>query len=239
MCSREMRIGVTSDLHGILPEVEPCDVFLICGDILPLNVQTNSKKSYKWLVNTFVPWAIKQPCKHIVFIAGNHDFWFENHGAEEPDMYNMFHKPTDGKLIYLHNKAWEYEHEVEPWVYKKYKIFGTPYCKMFGNWAFMREPETLERLYERIPSDCDILISHDAPKMLGLGEIHDGAWAGENAGNPQLADEIMRKQPKYNFCGHIHSGVHELQDFNGMKFANVSLVGEDYEVHHKPLYLNV
>lgn len=45
--------------------------------------------------------------------------------------------------------------------------------------------------------------------MLGLGEIHTGAWAG----NPWLADEIMRKQPDYCFCGHIHSGNHELQVF--------------------------
>lgn len=53
----------------------------------------------------------------------------------------------------------------------------------------------------------------DAPKMLGLGEIHTGAWAGKDAGNPWLADEIMRKQPDYCFCGHIHSGNHELQVF--------------------------
>lgn len=49
--------------------------------------------------------------------------------------------------------------------------------------------------------------------MLGLGEIHTGAWAGKDAGNPWLADEIMRKQPDYCFCGHIHSGNHELQVF--------------------------
>lgn len=49
--------------------------------------------------------------------------------------------------------------------------------------------------------------------MLGLGEIHTGAWAGKDAGNPWLADEIMRKQPDYCFCGHIYSGNHELQVF--------------------------
>lgn len=154
-------------------------------------------------------------------------------------MYNMFHKPTDGKLVYLHNKSWEYEHEIEPGVFKKFKIFGTPYCKQFGNWAFMREPERLEAKYAHMPSDCDILISHDAPRLLGLGEIHEGAWAGKDAGNTWLADEIMRKQPKHCFCGHIHSGCHGIQEFNGMKFSNVSLVNEDYVVSYKPLYLNV
>lgn len=234
-----MRIGATSDLHGVLPAVEECDIFLICGDIMPLNIQLNMPKSRLWLQNTFIPWANGLPCKHVVFIAGNHDFWFERNGGLEPDMYNMFHKPTDGKLVYLHNKSWEYEHEIESGVFKKYKIFGTPYCKQFGNWAFMREPERLEAKYAHMPSDCDILISHDAPRLLGLGEIHEGAWAGEDAGNPWLADEIMRKQPKYCFCGHIHSGYHGIQEFNGMKFSNVSLVNEDYVVSYQPLYLNV
>lgn len=31
----------------------------------------------------------------------------------------------------------------------------------------------------------------------------------------------------------------EIQEFNGMKFSNVSLVNEDYVVSYKPLYLNV
>lgn len=80
---------------------------------------------------------------------------------------------------------------------------------------------------------------NDAPKMLGLGEIHTGAWAGKDAGNPWLADEIMRKQPDYCFCGHIHSGNHELQEITGIHLANVSLVGEDYNIHYEPLYLNI
>lgn len=54
-----------------------------------------------------------------------------------------------------------------------------------------------------------------------------------------LADEIMRKQPDYCFCGHIHSGNHELQEITGIHLANVSLVGEDYNIHYEPLYLNI
>ena len=134
---------------------------------------------------------------------------------------------------------WDYDYEVKPGVFVKLRIFGTPYCKIFGNWAFMRESETLQDRYSDIPIDCDILLSHDAPKMLGLGEIHTGAWAGKDAGNPWLADEIMRKQPKHCFCGHIHSGNHELQEITGIHLANVSLVGEDYNIHYEPLYLNI
>lgn len=62
---------------------------------------------------------------------------------------------------------------------------------------------------------------------------------GKDAGNSWLADEIMRKQPDYCFCGHIHSGNHELQEITGIHLANVSLVGEDYNIHYEPLYLNI
>ena len=234
-----MLIGATSDLHGFLPSVEPCELFFICGDIVPLSVQTNMKATETWLKDEFIPWASSLPCKHVVFIAGNHDFWFERNGGKEPDMYNMFNKPTDGKLVYLHNRVWDFDYEVTEGVFTRFRVFGTPYCKLFGNWAFMREPEKLQELYSAMPIDCDVLISHDAPKMLGLGEIRSGAWAGEDVGNPWLADEILRKQPSYCFCGHIHSGEHTLQDFNNMKFANVSLVGEDYKIHNQPLYIEV
>lgn len=65
------------------------------------------------------------------------------------------------------------------------------------------------------------------------------AWKYWHPNAQWLADEIMRKQPKHCFCGHIHSGCHGIQEFNGMKFSNVSLVNEDYVVSYKPLYLNV
>lgn len=54
-----------------------------------------------------------------------------------------------------------------------------------------------------------------------------------------LADEMLRKHPKYTFCGHIHSGEHTLQTFDDMKMANVSLVDETYTETFKPLYLDV
>lgn len=113
MYSREMRIGATSDLHGILPEIEPCELFFICGDIMPLSVQLNMPASLEWLKTEFIPWANNLPCKHVIFIAGNHDFWFERNGGMEPEIYETFNKPTDGKLVYLHHKMWDYDYEVK------------------------------------------------------------------------------------------------------------------------------
>ena len=61
----------------------------------------------------------------------------------------------------------------------------------------------------------------------------------EDAGNPWLADEIMRKHPKYTFCGHIHSGEHRLMTLDDMKMANVSLVDERYIQSFEPLIIEL
>ena len=37
-----IKICAISDLHGYLPEIRPCDLVLVCGDSIPLNVQAST-----------------------------------------------------------------------------------------------------------------------------------------------------------------------------------------------------
>ena len=67
-----MKIGATSDLHGNLPDIEPCDILFICGDIIPLHYQTNMISSLAWFQTKFLPWCRDNAAKNVVFIAGNH-----------------------------------------------------------------------------------------------------------------------------------------------------------------------
>ena len=43
-----MKVCAVSDLHGDLIDIKPCDLVLICGDSVPLNVQRNSKGTERW-----------------------------------------------------------------------------------------------------------------------------------------------------------------------------------------------
>lgn len=231
-----MRIGVLSDMHGILPEIkEECDIYLICGDITPLKIQRNIPQSKKWLSHEFAYWINDLPCEKVFMVGGNHDFALANMYRDSLKQFSILGKPTEGKLTMLDNEYDEF--------YDKdgnaYGIWGTPYCKPFGNWAYMYEAETLIKAYATMPEKCDIVITHDAPKLCGLGDIKMGYSKGTDAGNPWLADEIMRKHPKYVFCGHIHSGEHNLQTIDDIKLANVSLVNENYVEAYKPLYLDI
>src|SRR3954452_2707665 len=69
-------IVAVSDLHGTLPAIPPCDLLLIAGDICPV---TNHGVAFQaqWLHREFCDWLKKVPARKTVFIAGNHDFVFE------------------------------------------------------------------------------------------------------------------------------------------------------------------
>lgn len=229
-----MKIAVTSDLHGFLPEIEPCELVLICGDIMPLRMQRNIPQSESWLKGEFAEWINSLHCGLVLMVGGNHDFALANMYRDPLKQRAILEEPTNHTLHMLDNEALSIYDDNG----KQYTVWGTPYCKIFGNWAYMYEPETLIEAYTTMPENCDIVISHDAPRLCGLGKIYQSVDQFD-AGNPWLAEEMLRKHPKYTFCGHIHSGEHKLCILGDMKMVNVSLVNERYKEFYKPFYLNI
>lgn len=223
-----------SDLHGDLPRVdtfEECEVAFICGDFSPLNIQANDRKMKKWLAGTFKPWCEALPCDKVFFIAGNHD-WV---ALRDPEfMRTVF--PTEEKVTYLyHEKASYISREG-----KEYKLFGTPFCKQFCNWAFMEEDDELAKLYLAIPEGLDVLLSHDQPYGYGDIILQEIYWnEGEHIGNKPLLETVFVRQPKYMFCGHLHSTTHECVEIVQTKRYNVSLKDEYYDMVYEPLYLDI
>lgn len=226
-----MKICAISDLHGYLPELKPCELVLICGDSVPLEYQASSKKTKKWYDTTFRKWAGELPCDKVLFIAGNHELHFP---GKKIIYESLFSK--DDKITYLCHS--EYIHKSKDG--KEYKIFGTPYCKQFMNWAFMYPNEELEKIFKNIPNDLDILISHDNPYGYGDIVLQECPWAdGSHIGNIPLAKAIEEKQPKYQFNGHLHSCDHSLIMIGNTKHYNCSIKDEQYNPVYEPLYLNI
>lgn len=233
-----MNIKVISDTHGFLPDVGNVDLLLIAGDVCPARNHTYMFQE-EWLYNDFVNWINKikfnNPYSMVIMTPGNHDFYFD---IALPEKIRKIEKLCNKKLKILINEEYSYEYMAEDGL-KYLKIFGTPFCKIFGDWAFMRVDDMLEGYYERIPENLDILITHDAPDINNLGMINDGFQKGKNAGNKILAKYVLEKKPKYVFCGHIHSGNHKLEDVNGIKMANVSYVNEKYKPAYEILEINI
>lgn len=229
-----MKICGMSDLHGYLPpveEIEDHEVTLICGDISPLSIQINHKKMRKWLINEFKPWCESLPSNKVYFIAGNHDELCESDPAF---MLNNF--PLSKKVSYLWQSGCIY-HSIDG---NDYKIWGTPYCKVFGNWSFMESDDKLEKLYSEIPKDLDILLCHDQPYGYGDILLQPMPWNdGNHIGNKILKEAIENKQPKYLFTGHLHSTSHDCVEIGITKRYNVSIKDEKYNPVYEPLYLEI
>jgi Icc-related predicted phosphoesterase len=223
-----MKICAISDLHGYLPKDLPeSDLLLIGGDIMPLNIQSDMKKSEEWLKNEFKQWCKDQETYEIVVIAGNHDWIFERN----PDKVKKIFRDYGLWFHYLNNETIKLCIEgIE------LTIFGTPYCHRFGNWAFMREDDTLREKFQACPDNVDIILSHDAPYGITDICLERLAYTSEgHIGNIPLRERLNMVNYKYLLHGHLHSSDHTLTEFKGGLVANVSLLGEKYTLNYPPL----
>lgn len=177
-----MKICAISDIHGnLIKNIPTCDVLIICGDIVPLQIQRNIEKSKEWWFNDFCNWVKDLPCEKVIFTAGNHDFALEEIFKTEYDSFQKeLSKNTNNKAILLINKAY---------MYKGKKFFGFPWIQPIefqeGRWAF----EASKEMYEDIEL-CDILITHD---------------------NPDKNKRLIRVNPELWFYGHWHDADSNLQ----------------------------
>src|SRR4051794_31800910 len=78
-----VKVVAASDLHGHLPAVPPCDLLLLAGDLCPVSDHSTSTQA-EFLGGPFRDWLETVPAKHVVGIAGNHDFIFERDPEQGP-----------------------------------------------------------------------------------------------------------------------------------------------------------
>jgi Icc-related predicted phosphoesterase len=198
-------IVATSDLHGNLPETPECDVLIIAGDVCPM-YDHHPDVQLGWLDTNFRNWLTAQPAKHIIGIAGNHDFVFEHRSRVES--------------LFL---PWRYLLD-ESLELDGVKYYGTPWVPNLAGWAFYGTSEKLREVYDAIPADTDVVISHDPPKGF-CDQMANSVHIGSKTGRAMLD----RVKPKAYVCGHIHEGFGQFQH-NQTTIYNVAYVDEFYAV---------
>lgn len=230
-----IKICAISDMHGILDfDIKPCDILCICGDIVPLNVQSFHDGSAKWLVNTFIPWCEKQPCEKVFFIAGNHDWFFMKYPDEVDEIFK-----DNKKIKYLRDSEAGYVKETKD-TCQEVSIYGTPWCHQFYNWAFMTSDVELAKIYNKIPYKVDILLTHDCSHGTSDVIMQDVPWnTGQHIGCIPLGEAVDNKQPRLHFCGHLHSCNHEMEKRGDTEVRNVSMVDETYKRVYEPCYVEI
>jgi Icc-related predicted phosphoesterase len=227
-----MKIIALSDIHGDLIKVPKCDVVCICGDILPLNIQRDLVRSWTWLICEFTPWANSLKCDHVVFVAGNHDFIFEQCHQVGSDIKNMWKDYP--KIHYLIDESVEINGK---------KFYGTPWCPSLHNWAFYKSSEELTDVFSKI-EDCDVLLTHCPPKTGLTGTVLETNYNYmRDFGCQELTDAISNKKISWILSGHIHSGDHNIFKFdNGIQYiniVNVSIKDESYRINYKPFKFEI
>lgn len=208
-----LHISDTHGFHGTFPDkrFEDIDVVVHSGDCS--NWRDVSRNSVE--VKDFIEWYKNVPVKHKIFVAGNHDTSIERRLITSEDF-------TEAGIIYLENAET---------IIDGVKFWGSPHTPTFGDWAFMKAREKINKVWDTIPADTDILIVHGPPK--GIRDLSfDREGKLEMCGCNALFKKCKRIRNLKAVCfGHIHNmdGVDTNQgvsvyDFSDTIFSNAACV---------------
>lgn len=215
------KIVVISDTHGqhLGMQIPDGDILIHCGDFSSHGQYIDAVK--------FVNWFGAQRHKHKIFIAGNHDFYFERGNPSDID---SFLKTMPPAVHYLQDNGIELE---------GLKFWGSPVQPTFFNWAFNRDRgEQIKKHWDLIPEGTDVLITHGPPhKICDIAPSGNGFY--KNVGCVDLLNATLKIKPKLHVFGHIHfSGGNSFISPKTI-YANASICDEDYLRNNKPLVIDV
>ncbi len=172
-----LRIVCLSDTHMLHDRVEVPD-----GDVL-VHAGDFTNRGSEADVAAFGEFLARQPHRHKVVVAGNHDFLFEDDRARAVALL--------GDVIYLQDAGVSID-GVAYW--------GAPWQPWFKNWAFnLERGEALAAKWELIPDATDVLVTHGPAQG-----VLDQVLSGEPVGCEELRRTLDRVQPRLHVFGHIH-----------------------------------
>lgn len=214
------RLIAISDTHGshFGIKIPDGDILVHCGDLSARGGVNDT--------SDFLNWFNTHPHKHKIFIAGNHDWLFQN----DPGLsgYIRMQYPA---LTYLQDSGYEVE---------GLKFWGSPVQPRFFNWAFNRDRgEDIKRHWDMIPDDTDVLITHGPPYGICDEAYRVGYNTTEHTGCKDLLDATLRIAPKLHLFGHIHYSGQTSYIGPKTTYANVSMLNEAYLVWGKPMIFDI
>lgn len=168
-----MRIVHISDTHGNHRELDlPAGDILVCsGDVSVHGIDVE--------MHAFLDWLRQQDFKHKIFVGGNHDHILD-------EFNDVVDKEFDFTGIhYLNHSAVELE---------GIKFYGVPSVPLNFDMAFTYYPGESEEIWEKVPQDTEVLVSHGPPK----GVLDNGH------GCEQLKNRVVELSLKAHLFGHIH-----------------------------------
>lgn len=206
------------------------DILIHCGDFTMAGAADE--------IIAFDSFMARLPHPVKLVIAGNHEVTFEKHGihpfptiirkqlglpmtALDTEVTNAC-KDLLQHMLYLEDESVEI---------CGIKMYFTPWVPIFGTWGFgIRRGQNLLDIWNRIPSDTDILVTHSPP--CGYGDETKG---NNNAGCVELLNTVVQRvKPKFHIFGHIHNG-YGMWTNKRTTFINCAICGDHYKLDNEPI----
>lgn len=172
-----MRIVAVADTHLFHDEivVPDGDVFVHAGDMCRGGDLSELRIAAGWIAGL--------PHRYKVIVAGNHDWGFLHYPMEARALFAGAHYLEDAEVTI-----------------DGVRFYGSPWQPAFNNWAFnLPRGIALAAVWDRIPRDLDVLITHGPPEGLG-----DRATSKQRAGCADLRARVAEVAPRLHLFGHIH-----------------------------------
>lgn len=218
-----MRNTITfiSDTHTLHNRIDmPLHGDIIChtGDF--------SNRGFFFNIDDFLNWFSDLDYDYKIMIAGNHDTSVETKSEE-------FLSKIPDNVIYLENDFT---------IVNGIKIWGSPVTPTFGvGWAFNRDRgEDIRRVWDGIPGDTDIVLTHGPPHGFGDKILRPDPGEDPHRGCEELLAAIHRLNPCIHAFGHIHEGrtvYHDME--NDIAYINSSIVDSSLKPVNNPIHVGV
>jgi len=208
-----MKLVIISDTHGedFTKDLPDGDMLIHCGDM----TDTGNVNQLAYF-NDLCGQVLHKYTHGIHITPGNHDLLFET----QPSL-------CEGILtncnIYIN----------EPLELEGLKFWFSPWTPMFCNWAFMGYPDEMIEVWDKIPLDTNILITH-GPAFGMLDGILQFDKSIRHAGCRELLFKL-KQLPNLllHASGHIHCGSGVMYK-NDVYFANAAMCDDKHTIVNKP-----
>ncbi|TVY71271.1 putative rhamnogalacturonate lyase C [Lachnellula suecica] len=205
---RRTRFVCISDTHNASPggafSLPHGDVLLVAGDLTNQGSEKELRKTVKWLEEA--------DFEAKIIVAGNHDITLDPEFYSQYGLYFHNQAPQDPakciklledspSILWLKHEAAIINLSSPSGPRTTFKIFGSPLSPANGMWAFGYSGEEASHIWDPIPLDSDIVMTHTPPKY-HCDERKDRRAAGCEA----LRNTLWRVRPKLAICGHVHEG---------------------------------
>lgn len=156
---------------------------------------------------------------------GNHDMTVDPHfqdGRQEErqrciELIQEYSTTPFTSIVFLQHEAATIRLTRADGPQTTFKVFGSPYSPANSNgphsshsrhgqrtWAFQYAPADADRLWDAIPLDTDVVVTHTPPYSHCDRRDRQGEGEGVSVGCPGLRRALQRVRPAMAVSGHVH-----------------------------------